>query len=117
MQALCGKAAALTLRAPAAKAAPPAARLSARRCGAFSAGSLALQRSPQPQRAVVVSRVVEANRGNQGGKLKTRKSAAKRYKVTASGKVSRPLPKRDFVPCGVGGSAGVGQAPCHGWRA
>jgi hypothetical protein len=57
-----------------------AVRLSARRCGALSAGAAALRRPAAAPKAAARAAPVEA-------KLKTRKSAAKRYKVTASGKV------------------------------
>jgi hypothetical protein len=61
-----------------------AVSLSARRCDALSAGAVALRRPAAAPKAAARAVPTEA-------KLKTRKSAAKRYKVTASGKV-RSLP-------------------------
>ena len=60
-----------------------AVRLSARRSDALSAGSVALRRPAAVP--VVAARAVPTE-----AKLKSRKSAAKRYKVTGSGKVRSP---------------------------
>ena len=57
-----------------------AVRLSARRSDALSAGSVALRLPTAAPKAAARAAPTEA-------KLKTRKSAAKRYKVTGSGKV------------------------------
>jgi len=89
MSSLVARLGSLSLRAgrsaPAQKAAAaPAALLSARRCASLSAGAAELRAQPAaPRRAAAAAPVV--------AKLKTRKAAAKRFKITASGKVSQTL--------------------------
>lgn len=87
MAALAASFARLSVTAPRGKAAAPA-RLAARSSTAFAAGAVAL-RKVQPVVKAVRLTVAPVEARHMPGKngLKTRKSAAKRYKVTAGGKV------------------------------
>eukprot|EP00887_Chlorella_sp_A99_P007943 scaffold12.g7943.t1 len=79
------------LRLSAQRAAPrpfvAAKSLSSKSNGIAAAPRVALAAQQQRTQQQPAALVVEAADGRKGGKLKTRKSAAKRYKVTGGGKV------------------------------
>lgn len=89
MAALSASFARLSVSAPKGKAAAPA-RLAARSSTAFAAGAVALRKAQPVVKAVRLATVAPVEARHMPGKngLKTRKAAAKRYKVTAGGKVS-----------------------------
>jgi len=79
-----------------------AASLSSRRSESLSAGSLQLARVPPARKAFAAGPLfLIAGNGVKRTKLKTRKSAAKRFKVTASGKVGSLERRRRLIvlPC------------------
>jgi hypothetical protein len=82
---LAARLCALSLRRAAPQPKAAAVQLSARRCASLSAGASGLRAQPAAARKAAVAVQVVALKNN---KTKTRKAAAKRFKVTASGKVS-----------------------------
>ncbi|EFN55655.1 hypothetical protein CHLNCDRAFT_133856 [Chlorella variabilis] len=86
MQAICARMNAMSLRAPKPFVAAKGLTSKANGIAAAPRPVLAQQKQQQQQPAALALQVVCAD-GPRGMKLKTRKAAAKRYKVTGSGKV------------------------------
>ncbi|KAL6769615.1 PRPL35 [Auxenochlorella protothecoides x Auxenochlorella symbiontica] len=89
MTSLCGAFSGLHIGKQAFKAFVPAQHLSARRSAFLCASRPVTVRAPVTASATMAASqlTIECADGRRGGKLKTRKAAVKRYKVTGSGKV------------------------------
>lgn len=112
MAALTASFARLSVCAPKGKAAAPA-RLAARSSTAFAAGAVALKAQPVVKAVRMAVQPVEARHMPGKNGLKTRKAAAKRYKVTAGGKARLEIAEKCSVCSLAEGRAAAGLAEPH----